>query len=88
MHHRCGQVQEVIATLVTAEVVELGCSTVYMRIVHDVPESRFSRPSLWVQGGLSLCFSCVLSPVTHRVSLSLDRLRYAHDCPRSAESLR
>ena len=57
-----GDVWEAIATVVTAEVVGLVRSTVYMRIVHGVSESRFSRPLLWVHSYLSDCFSRVFTP--------------------------
>ena len=86
-----GDVWEAIATVVTAEVVGLVRSTVYMRIFQGVYESCFSRRLLWVHSCLSACFSHVLTPfapVAHRVSLTIDGSRYAHDRPRSAESLR
>ena len=73
------RVREAIVTVVTAEVGELGCSTVYMRIVHGVPESFFSRPSMWARSRLSAHFSRVFTPVTHRVLLRMAVSRYAHD---------
>ena len=91
LHHRCGQVRDAIATLATAEVSELVRSTEIMRIFHGVTESCFSRRSLWAHSCLSARFSRVLTPfapVAHRVSLTIDGSRYAHDRPRFAESLR
>ena len=83
-----GHVREAIATVITAEVAELGCSTVYMRIFQGTSESRFRRPALWAHSCLSAYISSVFTPVAHRGLLRIDMSWYAHNRPRSAESLR
>ena len=83
-----GQVREAIVTVVTAEVGELACSTDYRHSVHGVPESFFSRPSMWARSRLSAHFSRVFTPIAHRVLLRMAMSRFVHERLRSAESPR